>query len=357
MPLRPTNSVSDLPVHGLMLTATFLVATSFPVAAAITGGLDSVVLTLIRFSLATLLFAPIVLWRYGLVVPKASDFLRYGVLSILLVTFFWCMFTALRMTSPLNTAAIFALNPIITATLAAVLLRERMPLSARVALPIGAVGAIWVIFRGDPKAFLALEFGTGDIVFLAGTIALAAYGTLVKVLHRGEPMARMTFWILATGSVWLLLLSLPKLGDIQWSAIPFGVFAGIAYLSIFTTIVTFFSPPVEYDPDRANPGCSLHVPEPGAGPCHRTGVRGYAATLGDMARRDAGDRGDSRFTVKPEGWKTQAAVKTLPDTSILNRKRHLNRCTEGPADLRAGEGGHMPPFNRCLLVAQIREPA
>ncbi|WP_170403397.1 DMT family transporter [Ruegeria arenilitoris] len=241
MPLRPTNSASDLPVHGLMLTATFLVATSFPVAAAITGGLDSVVLTLIRFSLATLLFAPIVLWRHGLVFPNATDLLRYGVLSILLVTFFWCMFTALRMTSPLNTAAIFALNPIITATLAAVLLHERMSVSARVALPIGTVGAIWVIFRGDPKAFMALELGTGDIVFLAGTFALAAYGTLIKVLHRGEPMARMTFWILATGSVWLLLLSLPKLGGIQWSAIPFGVFAGIAYLSIFTTIVTFFA--------------------------------------------------------------------------------------------------------------------
>jgi drug/metabolite transporter (DMT)-like permease len=224
-----------------MLVATVLVATSFPVAAAITGDLDSVVLTFIRFTLATLLFAPIVLWRYGLVLPKSSDFLRYGVLSILLVTFFWCMFTALRMTSALNTAAIFALNPIITATIAALLLRERMSLQAHIALPIGAVGAIWVIFRGDPNAFMALEFGAGDIVFLAGTIALAAYATLVKLLHRGEPMAHMTFWILATGSIWLLLLSLPKLGGIQWSVIPFKVFAGIAYLSIFTTIVTFFA--------------------------------------------------------------------------------------------------------------------
>ncbi len=241
MPTQRANSTSDLPVHGLMLTATFLVATSFPVAAAITGGLDSVVLTLIRFALATLLFAPIVFWRYGLVFPKTSNLLRYGVLSILLVTFFWCMFTALRTTSPLNTAAIFALNPIITATMAAVLLREKMPLQARVALPIGTAGAIWVIFRGNPQAFTALEFGSGDIVFLAGTFALAAYGTLVKALHRGEPMAQMTFWILATGSVWLLLLSLPRLGDIQWSAIPFGVFVGIAYLSIFTTIVTFFA--------------------------------------------------------------------------------------------------------------------
>ncbi|MCA0930031.1 DMT family transporter [Ruegeria profundi] len=246
MPTQLSNPVSksrtglDLPVHGLMLVATFLVATSFPVASAITAGLDSVVLTLIRFTLATLLFAPLVVWRYGLVLPTLRDLLRYGVLSLLMVAFFWCMFAALRTTTPLNTAAIFALHPIITATMAAILLREKMSLSARVALPIGAVGAIWVIFRGDPHAFLALEVGQGDLVFLAGTFALAAYSTLVKVLHRGEPMARMTFWILATGAVWLLLLSLPRLAEVQWSSIPTQVFTGIAYLSVFTTIVTFF---------------------------------------------------------------------------------------------------------------------
>ncbi|MDX1742675.1 MAG: DMT family transporter [Ruegeria sp.] len=247
MPTQLSNPVSksstglDLPVHGLMLVATFLVATSFPVASAITVGLDSVVLTLVRFALATLLFAPLVIWRYGLVLPTLRDLVRYAVLSLLMVAFFWCMFAALRTTTPLNTAAIFALHPIITATIAAVLLREKMSFSAQVALPIGAVGAIWVIFRGNPHAFFALEVGAGDLVFLAGTFALAAYSTLVKVLHRGEPMARMTFWILATGSVWLLLLSLPRLAEVQWTTIPTQVFAGIAYLSIFTTIVTFFA--------------------------------------------------------------------------------------------------------------------
>ncbi|MEM9441832.1 MAG: DMT family transporter [Pseudomonadota bacterium] len=224
-----------------MLAATFLVATSFPVVAAITGGLDSVVLTFIRFALATLLFTPLVAWRYGLSRPGAYDLMRYSALSVLLVTFFWCMFAALRLTTPLNTAAIFALSPVITAVFAAVLLRERMTLPARLALPIGAVGAIWVIFRGDTAALMALEVGKGDLLFLAGTIALAGYSTLVKVLHRGEPMARMTFWILATGSVWLFLLSLPSLGSVHLAEIPIEVLTGIAYLSVFTTIVTFFA--------------------------------------------------------------------------------------------------------------------
>ncbi len=42
------------------MAATFLVATSFPVVASIAGAMDSVVLTLLRFALASLLFLPLV---------------------------------------------------------------------------------------------------------------------------------------------------------------------------------------------------------------------------------------------------------------------------------------------------------
>ena len=55
--------------HLLMMLATVLVATSFPVGAAITNGLDSLVLTFFPFVLAATHFAPIVVWRYGIVIP------------------------------------------------------------------------------------------------------------------------------------------------------------------------------------------------------------------------------------------------------------------------------------------------
>ena len=42
------------------MVATVLVATSFPVVASIAGAMDSVVLTLLRFALASLLFLPLV---------------------------------------------------------------------------------------------------------------------------------------------------------------------------------------------------------------------------------------------------------------------------------------------------------
>ena len=53
-------------------------------------------------------------------------------------------------------------------------------------------------------------------------------------------MAVMTVWILITGCAWLLLFALAKLPAISWTVVPMTVWLGIAYLAIFTTIVTFF---------------------------------------------------------------------------------------------------------------------
>ncbi len=226
--------------HLSVLLATGLVATSFPVVAAITGELDSLVLTLMRFALATVLFAPIVLWRDGLQLPGRRDLARYALLSACLVGFFWGMFAALRETSAVNTAAIFVLAPTVTMLLSALLLHETPGRSARLASLVGMLGAVWVVFRGDPQALLALELGRGDVIFFLATLAMGLYSVLVKYLHRGEPMLRMTFWTLATGTLWLLCLSAPHLSATDWSGLSPGVYAGIVYLAVFTTLVTFF---------------------------------------------------------------------------------------------------------------------
>lgn len=226
--------------HVLMFGATVLISTSFPVGAAITNDLDSLVLTFFRFAMAALLFAPIVAWRYGLRLPAPRDFARYGILSACLVAFFWGMFTALQYTSALNTATIFAMTPVITALVSAVLLKERLGATALIALPIGMSGAIWVIFRGDLNALLTLDLGVGDGIFFAATLVMGFYGPLVKYLHRGEPMAQMTFWTLVSGALWLFILAAPRFSSVSWHDVPNTVYIGIAYLAVFTTLITFF---------------------------------------------------------------------------------------------------------------------
>jgi drug/metabolite transporter (DMT)-like permease len=226
--------------HGRMMIATFIVATSFPVGAAIAPGLDALVLTFLRFLLAAALFLPIVIFRYGFSLPGLRDLLRYAVISACMVGFFWSMFEALQITTALNTGALFTFIPGISALVAAVLLKDRLNRGKLIALVLGSIGAMWVVFRGDPDRLLALELNRGDLIFFAGCVVFGFYPSLVKLFHRGEPMPVMTFWTLATGSVWLLLLSGSELASTDWSAIRPEVYLGIVYLAIFSTLITFF---------------------------------------------------------------------------------------------------------------------
>ncbi|MFC1513246.1 DMT family transporter [Thermodesulfobacteriota bacterium] len=227
-------------IHGLMVLAAILVSTSFVVGKAIADGLDPAVLTLVRFLLATLLFAPYVGRSHGLKLPSWRALRGYATISAALVAFFWCMFASLRYTSALNTSALFTLVPGISGIYGAVLLRERLSLARLLALVFGMVGALWIIFRGDLDLLLALAFNKGDLLFLAGCFAMAFYTPLVKLFYRREPMAVMTFWVLVTGSGWLLLLSAPRLAAVPWGEVAPMIWAGVVYLAVFSTIITFF---------------------------------------------------------------------------------------------------------------------
>jgi drug/metabolite transporter (DMT)-like permease len=226
--------------HLLTLIATLLVATSFHVGAAITHGMDSGVLTLLRFSLAAFFFLPIIISRYDWYWPPLSALARYASLSGCLVGFFWGMFTALKYTSALNTGALFTFLPMIAAGFSYFLIKERLPRRSLWALLVGVVGSLWVVARGDLTMILTLDFNRGDLIFLAATICMGIYGPLVKKLHRGEPMAQVTFWTLITGIGWLLLLSTDSLSGVMWQAVSWKVYAGIVYLAFATTLVTFF---------------------------------------------------------------------------------------------------------------------
>jgi drug/metabolite transporter (DMT)-like permease len=223
-----------------MLIAALLVSTSFTVGKAITPFMDPAVLTLLRFLLATLIFAPYVAYKFGLTFPGIIALLRYSLISIALVGFFWLMFLALRSTNPLNTGAIFTTVPGLAGLYSWFLLRERLGASRILALFLAMTGALWVIFEGDIQKGLTLQFNHGDLLFFAGCLSMALYMPLVKLLHRGEPMAVMTFWILATGCFWLLLFVSIQLPTPSPTPPPAKLWFGIVYLALFTTIITFF---------------------------------------------------------------------------------------------------------------------
>ena len=240
---KPNYLNTQLPrwsVHCLMLIAAIIVSSSFTVGKAITYGLEPSVLLLVRYIIAAVCLAPILIVHHGFKLPSARRLGGYSLVSASTVGFFWCMFEALRYTNALNTSIIFTLVPGISGIYSAVFLKERLGHGRLLALFFGMVGALWVIFRGDINRLLALEVNYGDLLFLAGCFMMAAYTPLGKRIHQQESMVIMTFWVLVTGTGWLLLLSFAELGAVNWQGVALTVWAGIIYLAVFSTIITFY---------------------------------------------------------------------------------------------------------------------
>jgi drug/metabolite transporter (DMT)-like permease len=226
-------------VHLLMLLCATLVSTSFTVGEHIAAHLDPAALTLSRFIVAVFMLLPVVAVRHGLRIDLIS-LMRYSLISGSLVIFFWCMFLALRMTTALNTSVLFTLVPGLSALYAALIIKERLGTNRLVALVLGLIGAVWVIFRGDIHLLLSLSWNRGDAVFFTGCLAMGFYTPLIRWLHRGEPMEVMTFWVLVSGCLWLMPIGSLALYRVDWAAVPGFTWGWIVYLACFTTVITFY---------------------------------------------------------------------------------------------------------------------
>ncbi len=226
--------------HGLILLYAFLISTSFPVVKAITNDLDPVVLTLLRFALAATLFGVLTFTRERWFWPKPMQLLRYLAISVCMVIYFLAMFEALRWTDAVSTSAIFTLVPLVSVAVAFVLMRQHTGARQLLYLILGGAGATWVLFGGSLEQLLAFRIGKGEMIFAIGCLTYGAYGPLVAHFHRGEPIMVMTFWILALGAVILAVVGAPRVVATDWAVVPASVWAGVFYLAVFNTAISFF---------------------------------------------------------------------------------------------------------------------
>jgi len=241
---RPASSVVSTggvtAVHAVTLLANLMVSTSFPVGKEIAHALEPGILMLIRFVVAALVMGVYVYFRHGFVLPAWSALWRYAAIALMVVIFFWCMFESLRHTSSLNASALFTTVPVLSAIIAFFIAGERLGRYRLAALAVGLVGALWIIFRGDPERLLALDVNIGDGIFLAGCVAFGFYGVFIKRFDRGEPTSIMTFWILVFSAIFYLAIAGKDLATSPWTQTGFDVYGWIAYLAVVSTVISFF---------------------------------------------------------------------------------------------------------------------
>lgn len=225
--------------HLAMLAFSALVAGSFSLGAMAAPHVSPAALTVLRFALAGALVGATALATTG--IPRSTWVApwRYLVLGGLLAAYFVLMFKGLQTADAVSTAAVFTLTPIMAAGFGWLLLRQITTPRMALALSVGAVGALWVIFRADFAAFLRFHIGDGEIIYFWGCVAHAIYAPMVRKLNRGEPAVVFTFGMMVAGFILLLLWGWRDVLATDWAAMPGIVWVCLIYVSVAASSMTF----------------------------------------------------------------------------------------------------------------------
>jgi drug/metabolite transporter (DMT)-like permease len=102
---------------------------------------------------------------------------------------------------------------------------------------LAAAGVLTIIFRADPAAMLALQFGKGDALILCAVLMWALYTALLRLRPPIHPLSLIatTFLIgaiaMAPFSIWEFGHATLRLNE--------GVLLGIGYVAIFPSIIAY----------------------------------------------------------------------------------------------------------------------
>lgn len=160
------------------------------------------------------------------------------VLGLLGITAYNSFFTAgVALVEASRAALIVPTNPAVTALFAAVVLKERLGPLRATGVALSVAGALWVLCRGDPRSFAALDFGLGELYLVICIFMWSAYTLIGRLaLARLSPFA-LTAYVMFVGS---LPLAVPawfeneSLASITWQG-----WAAMAYLVVFGTLIPF----------------------------------------------------------------------------------------------------------------------
>lgn len=236
-----TIPLSTVRAHLSLLLATTLVAGSFLASAQLADTISPYSLTLMRFVGATLAMLPFILLRAKTRSGVLGVLPRAALISLFYCGFFVAFFEALKTTTPLNTGALFTLVPLVTAGLSAVLLSNRISLKILIMYLCGAIGAIWVITRGELDRLVSLtSLQQGDGIFLLAVCAMSMYTVSMKWLYRNDDMLAMVFGILFCGSIWMSGLLAITETPLGWTSLAADSWLSMLYLILAATLVTTF---------------------------------------------------------------------------------------------------------------------
>ncbi|RXJ86496.1 DMT family transporter [Arcobacter sp. CECT 8985] len=231
----------ELNAHMIILLATFLVGGSFIVSQKVSGIIDPISITLLRFVIASVLLAPFVLLNKSLRQKIKTTFKRAMIISFFYSLYFIGLFKSLEYTTALNTGTLYTLVPLLTAIISIFVFKQKIPPKYYLVYFLGIIGTCIVVFKGNLQMFLSLDLNKGDLLFIAAIFCMSLYAISAKYFHKkDDELVVLVFLTLTGGIIWMSIALIVFHIPLEWNKIGSSQFLSIAYLSIAATLVTSY---------------------------------------------------------------------------------------------------------------------
>ncbi len=231
--------MGSLNAYGLAALAAMFWGANFNLAGIVLTDLPPMEAAAGRFVLAALIMLAITLYRgEGVAMLRTArhhglKLAAIGVVGIAGFNLFF--FDAMQTTSAINGSLIMASNPLVTALLASILLKEKLPRRQIAAMPVAFAGVACVILGG--RAVNGMTIGIGDLEMLGANLIWAFYNVMTRKLTPPGPQFANVTVVMISGATVLSVATLVEGSPLVMPGIGAG--SGLLVMAVFGSVLAY----------------------------------------------------------------------------------------------------------------------
>jgi drug/metabolite transporter (DMT)-like permease len=148
-------------------------------------------------------------------------------------------FKGLELSTPINSAVLVTISPIVVVILSAFFLKERITINKGLGIFLGFIGALALVLFGAELRQDAPNIPLGNSLFILNAVAYGAYLVVAKKLvSKYHPFTLMR-WLFTIAVILNFPITFSDFNLIEWSTMPLWVYGVIAFVVIGTTFCTY----------------------------------------------------------------------------------------------------------------------
>ena len=143
----------------------------------------------------------------------------------------------LSRSTPINAAVLGCLIPCYTLLIAVLMRQEAFNARRMLGVVLALLGALWLV--GAERLDFGVDRLWGNLALCANTLLYSFYLVLSRPLVAKHGPLAVTGWTFGWSALEVLPYSVPAMLVIDWSALPGGVWAGVAYIVLGASVAAY----------------------------------------------------------------------------------------------------------------------